>query len=101
MTAHAAQLSACLCYGTGPLRHSLTVVSVSVVEQALVWLCHAALCCRSTFVKALQDLGDAVTGQDTGIAWHNRFRQVSLTDLPWTVFGLLRNEQCPHYHFVL
>lgn len=58
----------------GPPCQSLNAVNVTLVGQALVWLCHAALCCRSTFVKALQDLGDAVTGQDTGIAWRNRFR---------------------------
>ncbi|KAL3145133.1 hypothetical protein ABBQ38_001737 [Trebouxia sp. C0009 RCD-2024] len=41
------------------------VVPGTVIFTLLPW---------SVFVKALQDLGDAVTGQQPGIEWHNRFR---------------------------
>lgn len=34
--------------------------------------------CRSTFVKALSDLGSAVTGDNPGIQWSDRFRYVCL-----------------------
>ena len=78
---------------------ALTVGDTDLVEQALVPLVYqVAMCCRSTFVKALQDLGDAVTGQDTGIAWHNRFRYASLCLV--NIFGFLRIVQCPQQHFV-
>ncbi|KAL0019978.1 hypothetical protein WJX79_005180 [Trebouxia sp. C0005] len=52
----------------------------------------------STFVKALQDLGDAVTGQYSGIAWQDRFSYChNLNDaqaaaLPYTT--RYRDNQC-------